>query len=252
MEILKDPVWQFIGIVISSILVITIYILQRKTKKLSYEVLSNSQLLTVEEELQGKVKVLYDGNEVKNVHLLTIKIINDGNQSILPTDFVRPLRISVNLSATILTKEIIDENPQKLGIEYELDGNTIIFTPSLLNAKDSFTLKMLVSNLDGRINFDCRINGVQDISNKQNKQTAKFLIGFFISSCFVGYGIFHLKTTQKYTLFNYEFPGTAIALTSIIIGYLIVALMLPYFKILRKILITYIRKADGYLDKIDR
>ncbi len=157
------------------VVAIAIFFAQRKTKKLSYRVTSNNELLGVKEEIQRKVQVLYEGKEVKRVHLLTLKFTNDGNQSISSDDFERPLSVSVNSEAKILTHEIIDENPKGLGILASLEANRLTFSPVLLNSKDTFSIKALISNLEGEPKVDGRIRGVKAI----NRYTERLFVSLF-------------------------------------------------------------------------
>ena len=182
-ELIRDPLWTFVGVIfalLAVVVTISIFLAQRKKKRLSYEITSNTQLLGVKEEIQGKVKVLYEGNEVKNVHLLTLKFTNSGNQPISSNDYERPLNISVNNEATILTYEIIDEEPENLGAEFSQQGNTLTLSPLLLNSKDSFSIKALVSDLEGRPEIDGRINGVKSIARFREGQVSFIFSGVSI------------------------------------------------------------------------
>ena len=52
-EILRDPMWTFIGVIFAILAVfvtVLIFFAQRKTKKLSYEVVTNTQLIGVKDE----------------------------------------------------------------------------------------------------------------------------------------------------------------------------------------------------------
>jgi hypothetical protein len=77
-ELMRDPLWTFVGVVfaiLAVIVTILIFFAERKIKRLSYEFTSNTQLLGVKDEIQGKVQVLYDGEEVTKTSkkLLQIK-----------------------------------------------------------------------------------------------------------------------------------------------------------------------------------
>src|SRR5438132_14078112 len=54
----------------------------RNRKRMSYEITSDVQLVSAQEELEGRVEIRYEGQPVKDVHLLVIKLTNDGYQSI--------------------------------------------------------------------------------------------------------------------------------------------------------------------------
>lgn len=54
----------------------------RNRKRLSYEILSNVVLVSAEKEIEDKIEILYEGQSVKNVRILVIKVVNDGYQPI--------------------------------------------------------------------------------------------------------------------------------------------------------------------------
>lgn len=197
-ELIKDPLWPFVGVVCAILAVVVpvlIFFAQRKTKMLSYEVTSNTQLLGVEDEIQGKVKILYDGKEVKNVHLLTIRFTNSGNQSISKSDYERPLSIEVDANAKVLTHEVVDEIPENLGISVTLNGSKLIFSPALMNAKDSFSIKTLISDFEGKPIIDGRINGVKSISKLSDGQWS-FVVTSLVSFILIGLGALNMDKKE--------------------------------------------------------
>ena len=205
-ELLRDPVWTFVGAVLAILAVLVtvgIFFAQRKTKKLSYEITSNTQLLGVKDEIQGKVQVLYEGEEVKNVHLLTLKFSNTGNQSISSGDYERPLSIKINPEAKILTHEIVEEEPENLGVTVELEGSKLSFSPVLLNSKDSFSVKALISDFEGDPEIDGRIVGVKSISKYSEGQVAFALIMLF-SLILIGFGAPNMEKDEIIMLFGNE------------------------------------------------
>ena len=220
----RDPLWNSLSAIFAFfavVVAIAIFFAQRKKKKLSYDVISNTQLLSVKDEIQGKVKVLYEGNEVKKVHLLTLKFTNTGNQPISSTDYERPLTISVNDEATILTYEAIDEEPKNLGAELTLSGNSITLSPLLLNPKDSLLIKALVSDFEGNPEIDGRINGVKSIS-KNRESLGPVLLLSIISLVLVIFGI-ALATGKDYniSLFGVVLIKSRIGTVLVFLGYLI-------------------------------
>jgi len=205
-ELLRDPLWTFVGVILAVLAVLVtvmIFFAQRKTKKLSYEITSNTQLLGVKDEIQGKVQVLYEGKEVKNVHLLTIKFSNNGNQSISSNDYERPLSIEVNSDAKVLTYEVIDEEPENLGAVVQLEENKIVLSPILLNEKDTFSIKALISDFEGQPIIDGRINGVKAITRYKEGQIS-FMVTTLISLVLIGFGALNLEKIELISIFGFE------------------------------------------------
>jgi hypothetical protein len=222
-ELIRDPAWTFVGVVCAILaVVVTIFIFfaQRKIKRLSYEITSNTQLLGVEDEIQGKVQVLCDGKEVKNVHLLTIRFLNNGNQSISSSDYERPLSIEINLDAKVLTHEVIDEAPENLGATVALEGSKLIFSPVLMNAKDSFSIKTLISDFEGNPTIDGRINGVKSISKYRESQWP-FLIISIISFVLIGVGALNFDKQGVFSVLGIETSAGKVGVALFITGYIL-------------------------------
>lgn len=168
LEFLKDPVWQFVGTSIIAVAIpLIIFFLQRQSKILSYEIIAKNHLLTINEEISGNIKILYNEHPVKNISLLIIKILNSGNIAIPVIDYENetPILLNIGTMTKILSSVIIEANPKHLSAKIEIKDNQILILPCLLNSTDSITLKLLLSDFKDEINFVSRISGVKNISN---------------------------------------------------------------------------------------
>ena len=59
--ILQGSIWQFIGTILalaSIVVSIVLYFIQRRRKALSYEVISNTPLLSLEDKTEGRLQIL--------------------------------------------------------------------------------------------------------------------------------------------------------------------------------------------------
>lgn len=164
LEPLRDPLWQFLIASLTLVGMILIYFFQQRKKSITYEILSRNQLLTVREELEGKLQVLYEGNETKDICFLVIKLTNSGNLPISSSDYELPITIKTGENSKILSASVTQKEPDGLLVELEAGANLITIKPTLLNPKDSITLKILVSDFDGKISPNARIIGVKAIS----------------------------------------------------------------------------------------
>ena len=75
LDFLRDPIWTFIGAalaIVAIVVPILLWVFQQKRKMLSYE-RSVTPLLTVKEEIAGRLKVLFDDQPVQNIFLMVIK-----------------------------------------------------------------------------------------------------------------------------------------------------------------------------------
>lgn len=164
-EIFRDQIWNFIGVfiaVISLLITIILYFFARNKKGLSYEIISQTPLLTSKEKHEGKIKVMYNETEVSDVKFLKIKVINTGNSGITASEYERPLRFIFATETKILSSEVVESNPETLTTELTISSNEIIVSPVLMNGKDSFTFKTILSEFDGdEIIVDARIKDIK-------------------------------------------------------------------------------------------
>ncbi len=156
--------WQVVSIVAAVvIMLITLYI-QRRKKSLVYTILTEAPLLSVDDEIKGKLQITLDGISVQNVHLILIKIWNNGNTPIATIDFEKPLKILLNDNVNILSAKVLDRKPKNLDPNLKIiSQNQFAIEPLLLNKQDSFTIRFLAAEYISEIAVNARINGVKDI-----------------------------------------------------------------------------------------
>ena len=133
------------GILAIIVTILLYFLYQRKKKSITYTQLSKELLFKIREEMKGKLKVLYEGNIVEELHLLIIRLQNSGNVTILPKDFETSITIELNNEAQILSNDVIETKPEKLVYTVYVSGNAVQLGPMLLNKGESITLKMLIS-----------------------------------------------------------------------------------------------------------
>ena len=180
MEILRDSIWQGIGVFSGLFIAIIIFILQRKIKSLGYEVLASTSLISLDEEIKGKVKILYNDTSVKQVHLLILEILNDGNVPITTSDFETPLIFDFGENTRILSVEIIKTEPANLKPEIlGTSENNISLKPLLLNSKDSIQLKFLLAQFEGIKEVNARINGVKEVKKGYRRKRQAWFSNLF-------------------------------------------------------------------------
>ncbi len=135
----------------------------RNRKSISYEILSNAPLLSANEVIRDRIQILYDGSPVKNVHLLTLKVINDGRLPIVNSDFIKPLCFKFPEDAQILSFEVIDLKPNNLEVELTCKENSLFVKTDLLNSSDSITMKVIASSYKFDLNLYARIVGIKEV-----------------------------------------------------------------------------------------
>jgi hypothetical protein len=167
-EIIRDPVWQFIGVASAVLISLVLYYIQRQKKKLSYEIITHTRLLSIKEEFKSNIRILYDGKPVTDVHLLEVNLINSGNTPILKNDYETKLNINCGDKSTILTADAIFVDPPDINPSFAVDGNNIVLEPILLNGGDSIILKIIATQVS-RISLGGRIAGVKKFDKYEAK-----------------------------------------------------------------------------------
>jgi len=243
METLNNLNWNLIGGVLaglSLLATIIIFLLQKNKKKLSYEVIAKTSLLTTKEKIEGKLKILYNDQEVQNVKFFEIKIINSGNIGIPATDFERSIKIKFPETSKILSCEVIENFPDSLDTKTLINETEISIEPLLINSKDYFILKTIVSNIEGEdFTIDARIKDVKEIKNLD--ESNQFLIWASLGLILTITGMVRLTDKSfeniKWTADNYVNIGL------LIVGYVAIFFaMLKNKKLFRRILL--LRRRD--------
>lgn len=162
----RDPAWQFVGVVVALVAVIAplaVAWAQRRRKRLHFEVVSSTSLLTVREEMQGRLTILFDDQPVKDAFLSIFRIANTGNVPITTADFEQPIVVSFGEEARILTAEVVARTPKDHPAEIVVDLQTIGVRPTLFNSGDALTIKCLLTELSD-VRVSARIVGVRAVS----------------------------------------------------------------------------------------
>lgn len=179
-EIMSNPVWQFIvlaALALATVVVTTLLLwMQHRRKALSYEIISRTPLLSVEEEVKGKLQILFDGKSVQDVYLVVVRIINTGNVSIESADYEDPVNLSFGENCLILTTDISKTNFKSLRASTNIEKTKVVLAPVLLNKGDSITIKMLISHFDNEIEVDGHIAGVKSIRKLVDERVKYFIL----------------------------------------------------------------------------
>ncbi|QSA97579.1 hypothetical protein [Methylococcus sp. EFPC2] len=233
LEFFRDPAWQFVGALLALIAIaitIILYILQSKRKKVSYDICSNSPLLTLKEEIEGKVKILYENQPVTNVHMIVFKLVNNGNVPILSSDYERPIvAIFEGEDTKIMSAEVVDKSPSSLSGTLTQDRNTITFPMILLNPRDYISVKCLLSNYKKSIKVHARIAGVKEIPQITDLP-ARSLIGMLIGTTVMIIGISLLESSGAPISESVKLPRNTLGWTMAVSGYLSIGFIFMHNK----------------------
>lgn len=181
-EKLRDPIWQFVGIIVGMAVAFLIFWLQQSRKELSYEIVSQTPLVSVQDEARSRLQISFDGKPVEDVTLIVLRLQNSGNVPITPADYIRPVTFNFGQSAAILSAEVTESVPSNIGASIKTVSDTVELAPVLMNGDDSMTLKVLLTRGDGTVSADARIVGVNQLLVRKTSTSslAFYIISFFI------------------------------------------------------------------------
>lgn len=165
MDFLSAQVWQGIsGIlaIISTLLAIRSNRLQRSRRSFSWELVTNTPLFRVQEEAKDQIKVYLNEKPVERVSIIMVKLCNTGDQAIMPSDFVSPIKFVFGAKSEILDVQVMETNPSSLMVLLKKAEREVEIEPILLNSKDSILLKFIVNDMS-RVDLVARIVNIPSI-----------------------------------------------------------------------------------------
>ncbi|MBS1734095.1 MAG: hypothetical protein JST02_12435 [Bacteroidetes bacterium] len=165
-EILKNwesYIVEFTTLVISVFVSFYIYIRQKSKKLIGFEKIVDYDLLSIKDELKGKILVKYNNQEATNLRVLIIKIVNYGNTPITLSDFEENIIFSFDDTVKVIDAEILEKHPKNL--KNIIISNTTNFEISsgLLNPKDFIILRVILDNSNAKFDVLSRIVGVKKV-----------------------------------------------------------------------------------------
>lgn len=230
------PIIGLLGIGVS----ITLWLKGRGRKNLSYDIVSSTSLLMHHDELRKSIKIMFEDEEIKdNVHLVLLKIVNNGNVPILAEDFTQDIIIKTT-NGSILIAEIKETYPDNLDIKIiDHIHNGVGISPLLLNNKDEIIIKLLIKSPKDEafkkenLEIKARIVGISDVTKLKPKIPSEFILVFlviFTSIISLLTGVFLVFGRNQWVIENilmkpttvssYIWPAVAICLFGVSVLYL--------------------------------
>lgn len=190
LAILRDPIWQFIGAIFG---LMALYIARQQfsRKELTYEVTADEK--KVSNSLKEGVTILYNGTEVKNLYMTTIRIRNTGNTAIERGHFDKNLAFSFGKNSKVLLVEWSDFAGISVGAYTTSELEDVVYIkPFILNRREYFDISFLTSNKS----TVCVYGHIIDTKIARKQQKRK------ITSVFVVYGLVFSATVAAMFLFK--------------------------------------------------
>lgn len=197
----KKFAWSFSGFILALILGgVSIYteFVREKRPAVQYEILGSTNILNVEEDVSN-LDILYNGVDIKEskmvLSVIVIKILNTGDQDVLNShyDEKSPLGFALNGGQVVKT-EIINASSKYLTDNLkitEIGGGRFVFPKVILEAGESFTIKILdlhSSDVSSTVEPIGKIAGVKDIlisDVSDNGDNQSYLLRTFSGNLFV-------------------------------------------------------------------
>lgn len=185
MGFLHDSTWQFIinvfvAILVGIVAVITSIVIaqkQRSRKEVSYEIVSDTFILNIDQGVKDKIEIRFGGKKIDDLRLVTMKIWNSGNTPVEINDYDKPITIEFQGQGEILDISVLETKPKDLRPKFAIDQQNIILSPLLLNNSDLIEMKMLLTGINSPITISARIAGVKEISKSNITEQNRIAAG---------------------------------------------------------------------------
>lgn len=164
-DVLGSPVWTVLATVLAAVAIwvsVWLYRRQRTRKSLSYAI-KVTELVSVHQAAKGRIKILFDEEEIGRVHLVEARIENDGNVPITLQDFQQAFVLDLGEGATALTADVTARTPDDLPVRVSPNLNQVEIQPLLLNPGDGLRIKMFARDLQKKPVPHCRIVGISKL-----------------------------------------------------------------------------------------
>jgi hypothetical protein len=221
------------------------FVRRKNRKQLSFTILSNTSLVSIDDKLKGDVSVRFKDEEVSDLKLIVFSVKNTGNIPIVRADYEKELKVGMPYSTQVLSGEAFNIYPLSLSVPYkeiidtENNEHYYSFEPILLNPGDQFSFKFLAANFSGSIQASVRVVGLSDIKNSNNSYyitTEVYAIKGFTLGLILLLGIFLFIAAPfviwAESLGNFFSKGTFL-IGQIILLLSLIALMLMKFSLRR-------------------
>jgi hypothetical protein len=228
MELLRDPLWQFVGALLTLVTIfvaIYLFIKDRTKKSIIYQVKLFLPVLSIDEKEKGDFHVLFKDQEIHDLFLISICVVNSGNMPITTQDYEKPVTFIFGETSRVYSAEVISTQPKDLIVELSIKDNSVTLAPLLLNSGDMIEIKSLVTSPDmDKFKSEGRVIGVKEIVEKRintNRSMGWAVIGIMIMGLsligmLITRPIFDLRNLQPLAPFwILAFIGGVIAISGI-------------------------------------
>ena len=195
---------------------IFLYYLPRPKKTFTYKPIASTSLLSVAEEIEGRIQIIYDNEPVEKVHLFVLKLIT-GKVPIRIDDYHQPVKIRFGKRTKVLSADISEERPKIIDAKISFENNTIELEPVKLDANQSITIKCFLKNFDGEFDVKGDIFGVSEIQ-KHDSRRRTFMLSVITNALMIVFIL--LAFWQLFLGGAVTVPSGPITISADVIGFL--------------------------------
>ena len=154
-----DKRWSLLGVILAVLFGgLTVYseFVKDRKPELRFEVVSNTSVLDVREEL-GKLEIFYDGLDIKkskqSLRVVVVRVVNPSETDILMGHYDKRVPLGFTVSnGELLRVELLEASNQYLMSNLRVsstDSLRGVFEPVILESKEFFTFKALILHAQG-------------------------------------------------------------------------------------------------------
>ena len=154
--------FQLAGLIVGVVAIIPPVIIgvrSEQSKNITVHYVSKRPLVSTDSRGAGQLNVIYQGQEVQDPWLLTVRIESSGNTPIEERDIEKPLTVSFN-DTKILGVEVSQVNPDNIDVSVASSGSDVVVNHKLLNPGDWIVVDVLSDGEPIASEVSFRISGI--------------------------------------------------------------------------------------------
>ena len=107
---------------------------------------------------------MLDGKKLESPYSTTVELVNTGSKSVLSKDFDKPIDITLEDGAQVITAKITGTFPSDMPVEISTTERIVRIAPHLSNSGDSVSLNIITSGKKPVYSVRARIAGISHVT----------------------------------------------------------------------------------------
>jgi hypothetical protein len=130
--------------------------------------------------MEERITIMVDGSAVESTRVYYYKLLNTGQDPILPSDYIEPVQVTVEQGrGELLTVDTTQTHPTELEVDWsKVTTSTFSMEPTLLNPGDEVGVLLFVTNIEEsddlpQLHWTARIVGVPTLRFQTDESPAE-------------------------------------------------------------------------------